>query len=153
MRKLLSPILLTVIASGCVSLHPQPTPLREAIFKGSIQQIWLAAEKVLANYPIAESNIDAGILKTDYLRGPSCWTAPGTAELYSSGVRCNLAFHFVPIPGSGTRVRVTKTVEMVRDFVAEPEVITSDGLEEMAVLYRIDRELTIAREVAKQNKQ
>lgn len=146
MKLILSFVCLLTL-SGCISFLPQRTPIREAVFRGSLQQVWLATEKALANYPIAESNIDVGILKTDYLRGPNCWTSPGKSEKYSSGIRCNLYFQFVKIPGSGIRIRITKTLEMVRDFVSEPESVSSDGLEEMTLLYRIDRELTVAKEI------
>lgn len=141
-----------IFSVGCVSLIPQKAPLREAIFRAPMQQVWLATEKSLSNYPIAESNIDSGLLKTDYLRGPSCWRSPGQSEIYSSGIRCNLVLQFVTIPGSGTRVRITKTMEMVRDFVSEPEGIPSDGLEEMSILYRIDRELSIAKDLKQNSK-
>lgn len=144
-------LLALLFALGCVSFLPQRPPIREAVFRGSLQQVWLATEKALANYPIAESNIDVGILKTDYLRGPNCWIAPGKIEKYSSGVHCNLLFQFVKIPGSGIRVRITKSIEMLRDFVSEPELIPSDALEEMTLLYRIDREISIAREVEKRS--
>jgi hypothetical protein len=141
------------LLSGCVSLRPQETPIREAIFKNSLQQVWIATEKTLATYPISESNVDSGILRTDYLRGASCWLSPGNTEHYSAGVRCHLVFQFVTLPGNSTRVRVTKTMEMVRDFVSEPEVIPSDGLEEISLLYRIDRELTMTRELNRANRE
>jgi hypothetical protein len=131
---------------------PQEAPLKEAVFRAPLQQVWLATEKALTNYPIAESNIDSGILKTDYQRGPNCWTPPGVTEKYSSGIRCNMLLQFVFLQGTGTRIRISKTVEMVRDFVAEPEKIESDGLEEMTILYRIDRELTINKEIGHANK-
>ena len=137
--------------TSCISLQEQKAPVREAIFRGSLQQIWLATEKALTNYPIAESNIDAGILKTDFLRGLNCWKAPYVQENYSSGVRCNLLLQFVKMPGNGIRVRITKTLEMIRDFVSETEKLQSDGLEELTVLYRIDRELTIGKELKKQS--
>ena len=133
-------------------MNPPEAPRREEIFRAPLQQVWLATERALANYPIAESNIDAGLLKTDYLRGPSCWTSPIVKEKYSSGVRCSLSFQFVTIPGSGTRVRITKTLEMVRDFVAEPEQLPSDGLEELSILYRIDRELSVAKDLSRKSK-
>ncbi|MEY4616187.1 MAG: hypothetical protein RJB66_1147 [Pseudomonadota bacterium] len=151
MKKNLSLVLLFSL-SGCISLTPQEAPLKEAVFRAPLQQVWLSAEKALTNYPIAESNIDSGLLKTDYQRGPNCWTAPGVSEKYSSGIRCNMLFQFVFLQGTGTRVRITKTIEMVRDFVAEPEKIESDGLEEMSILYRIDRELTINKEISQNSK-
>jgi hypothetical protein len=140
-------VFMPIALSGCISMLPQRSPLKETIYRGSLQSVWLATEKALVNYPIAESNIDAGLLKTDFQRGPNCFKSPGQTDKYSSGVRCQLIFNFVKIPGSGIRVRVTKVLEMVRDFVSEPESIKSDGLEEMTILYRIDRELSLAKEI------
>jgi hypothetical protein len=143
-------LLVTALLTGCISFLPQKPPIKEAVFRGSMQQIWIAAEKALANHPIAESNIDAGFLKTDDLRGPNCWVGPDTKDKLSSGIRCHLLLQFVKMPGSGIRVRVTKVMDMIRDFVSEPESFNSDGLEEMTLLYRIDRELTIAKELERQ---
>ncbi len=149
--KLIITIPSLLLLTSCISFLPQRSPIREAVFRGSLQQVWIATERALVNYPIAESNIDVGILKTDYLRGPNCWTSPGHLEKYSSGTRCNLYIQFVKMPGSRVRIRITKTFEMLRDFVSEPEAITSDGLEEMTILYRIDRELTVAKEIRHHN--
>ncbi len=138
-----------VATSGCVTIMPPRPPVKETLFKGAIEQVWMAAEKVLSDYPILESNVDAGVLKTDYLRGPSCWRAPIFEEKYTAGIRCSLQLQILKIPGSGVRVRVNKSLQVVKDFVSEPEDISSDGLEEMNILYRIDRELTIAQEITK----
>lgn len=137
------------IITGCVTIMPSKSPIKETLFKGSIEQVWMAAEKVLSDYPILESNVDSGVLKTDYLRGPNCWRAPTYSEKFTSGIRCSLQLQILKIPGSGIRVRVSKSLQIVKDFVSEPDDVVSDGLEEMNILYRIDRELTILQEISK----
>lgn len=132
---------------GCVSINPNHRPVTETVFRGSMDQVWMATEKTLANYPISESNRDSGVLKTDFLRGPQCWQSPKQSEKYSAGVRCSLTLQLIKIPHNGIRVRVNKSLQMMRDFISEPEDIDNDGMEEMMILYRIDRELTIAKEV------
>lgn len=132
---------------GCVSINPNHKPISETVFRGSMDQVWMATEKTLANYPISESNRDSGVLKTDFLRGPQCWQSPKEAEKYSAGVRCSLTLQLIKISNNGIRVRVNKSLQMMRDFISGPEDIKSDGMEEMMILYRIDRELTIAKEV------
>lgn len=141
---------LILSALGCVSIQPNRPPLKETVFKGSMEKVWMAAEKVLADYPISESNVDSGVLKTDYIRGPNCWHAPTYTEKYTSGVRCSLQLQILKISGNAVRIRITKSLQLVKDFVSEPEDLPSDGLEEMNILYRIDRELTIAQEITKQ---
>lgn len=133
---------------GCITVLPVRAPIKETIFKGSIEQVWMAAERVLADYPISESNVDSGVLHTDYLRGPNCWRSPVESEKYSAGIRCSLSLQILKIPHSGIRVRVHKSLQRVKDFVSEPVEVASDGLEEMKILYRIDRELSIANEIS-----
>jgi len=43
-----------------------------------------------------------------------------------------------------TRITIEKKIEVFRDFISETQIIPSDGLEEMALFYRIERELVIA---------
>lgn len=126
--------------------------MKEAVFKGSMQQVWLAAEKALSSFPIEESNIDSGVLKTDFLRGEDCFQSPEQSLKFSTGVRCSLTLQFAKLPGSGVRIRVIKKFEILRDFISEPENMPEDGLEEMALLYRIDREITLAREIERKAK-
>ncbi len=120
----------------------------ETVFKGSMDDVWMATERALAQYPISESNKDAGILKTDYLRGTQCWHSPSKAEKFSAGVRCSLSLQLVRISSRGIRVRIHKSLQVMRDFISEPESLPNDGMEEVHILYRIDRELTIAKEIA-----
>ena len=46
---------------------------------------------------------------------------------------------------SAVKVLVTKAPEIARDFFATPESLASDGLEENVVLYRIGREIALAK--------
>lgn len=136
-----------LVGVGCVSINPNRKPINEAVFRGSMDQVWMATEKTLANYPISESNRDSGVLTTDFLRGPQCWQSPVEVEKYSAGVRCSLTLQLIKIPHNGIRVRVNKSLQMMRDFISEPEDMDNNGMEEMMILYRIDRELTVAKEV------
>jgi hypothetical protein len=147
MRNLFLALITSCLVFGCVSFSPQSAPQKEAVFRGSMQQVWLAAEKVLQEYPIAESNVDTGILKTDYLRGDECFKSPNQTQKFSPGIRCMVTLQFAKVSKAGVRVRISKTIEIVRDFISEAEKLDDDGLEEMALLYRIDRELTVADEI------
>ncbi|MEK7357230.1 MAG: hypothetical protein AAB250_12325, partial [Bdellovibrionota bacterium] len=49
------------------------------------------------------------------------------------------------------KVLVTKQIEIARDFFAEPQPVASDGLEENVILYRIGREVAVARALQKAN--
>jgi len=125
--------------------------MNETVFRGSMDHVWMAAEKALANYPISESNRDSGVLKTDFLRGSQCWQSPTKTDKYSAGVRCSLSLQLIKMPHNGVRVRVNKSLQLIRDFISEPENIPNDGMEEMSILYRIDRELTIEKEISTNN--
>jgi hypothetical protein len=47
------------------------------------------------------------------------------------------------------KVTLTKKIEVKRDFFSEPKPLETDGLEEMVLFYRIERELIIEEAIKK----
>lgn len=143
---------LSLVCFACVSVNTKHKPINETVFRGPMDNVWMAAEKALANYPISESNRDSGVLRTDFLRGSQCWQSPNQNEKYSAGVRCSLSLQLIKLPhNGGIKVRVNRNLQLIRDFISEPENIFNDGMEEVNILYRIDRELSIEKEITAAN--
>ena len=122
------------------------------VYYAKFDEVESALKKAMIKYPQRIDNSDAGILETDYLRGDARFVpahAPDTH--FSNGYKYKILVRVIRgrAEKPATKVLVTKQVELARDFFAPPEQATSDGLEEAAILYRIGREITIARALAK----
>jgi hypothetical protein len=144
----------SVLIGSCASIdstHNQKGLYKEAIFNASYEKTWKAAEKSLENYVLANNNSESGIIQTDWIKGDDIWSPPTAKKKPSSGQRQKLTLFFTKGKSGGVdsvRVQVKKEAEVLTDFVSEPEALISDGLEEVNILYRIERELTIAKAVS-----
>lgn len=144
-----------IFLSACASIdstHNKKGLYREAIYLSPYEKVWKAAEKSLENYVLANNNSDSGIIQTDWIRGDDIWTPPTSEKRPSSGQRQRLTLFFTKGKTGGSdsvRIQVKKEAEILKDFVSEPQTLTSDGLEEINLLYRIERELDIARAIQK----
>jgi hypothetical protein len=132
------------------SIHNKKGLYREAIYPAAYEKVWRAAEKSLENYVLANNNSESGIIQTDWIRGDDIWNPPTSQKKPSSGQRQKLTLFFTKGKSNGTesvRIQIKKEAEILMDFVSEPETLISDGLEELNILYRIERELNIARSI------
>ncbi len=150
----------SLILPGCTLLSPVPSTPQEVIKKQSRQKIflsayddvWRAAHTAL-KYPIANENQDTGIIETDFIRAQDGFLAP-EQPIPSSGLRYKIVMYFAKGKTQGresVRVTIDKKVEKLRDFFAGSETLTSDGLEERLLFYRIERELLIVKGLRKAN--
>lgn len=154
--------LVAVIIAGCAG---QPVPSRkdrairklvnQKIFYFPYDSVWRAAQLAL-KYPIAINNMDNGVLETDLIKADDGFLAPGEAKTPSSGVRYKITLVLAKGKVDGresVRVTVSKSIEKKRDFFSDPETLNTDGLEEMTIFYRIERELLIDEALKKAAKQ
>jgi hypothetical protein len=139
--------------SSCASIdsiHNKKGLYRESVYSGSYDRVWKAAEKSLENYVLSNNNSEAGIIQTDWIRGDDIWSPPTATKRPSSGQRQRITLFFTRGKSGGAssiRVQVKKEAEIIKDFVSEPETLISDGFEEVNILYRIERELNITKEI------
>lgn len=144
--------ILFAFASGCASLdQPPEAELRrkkaskQRIFFAPVDTVWTVAHKVL-KYSIATENQDSGIIETEYVKAVDGWLPPNVKKPPSAGIRYKIVMILAKGKTDGreaTRVTIEKRIEMLQDFFSEPDVLESDGLEEAAIFYRIERELII----------
>lgn len=117
----------------------------QKVFFGTYDNVWRAAQLSL-KYPISANNMDSGVLETDFIKGDDGFRPPNEEDIPSSGIRYKLRMILVKGKVDGrdsVRVTIKKEIEKRRDFFADPEIIPSDGLEEMVIFYRMERELVI----------
>lgn len=129
------------------SVHSQmKTVIKQKVFYGSYDNIWLATHRVL-KYPIAQENQDTGMIETEYIKSVDGWIAPGSTVTPSSGIRYKIFLTLAKGRTDGresVRITIDKKVEILRDFFSPAETLESDGLEEKVLFYRIERELIVA---------
>ncbi len=120
---------------------------QEKIFRAPYDDIWRAVQLAMATYPIKVNNQDAGVLETESIRGDSAWVSPGQKHPPAGGYRYKIIVRVVKGKTeknlNAGRVTILKSGEIQRDFFSSFEKLPSDGLEELAVMYRIERELSI----------
>lgn len=148
------------LISGCSSHLLQPeTP--EAIIERSSQQkiffapydeVWKAAHAVL-KYTIAAENQDFGIIETDYIKAVDGWLPPYLTKPQHPSSRYKLVMNFAKGKKADSqetvRVTIEKKIEVFKDFISAVKTVPSDGMEEKAIFYRIERELVIAKALKK----
>jgi len=153
MRFLLPALLLPVVFSGCSLLEKQPESIDQIIQKASNQKIFFANYDIVwksahtaIKYTIASENQDFGVIETDYVKSVDGWLPPDKTKPEYKSARYKLTFTFAKGKTDGresTRITIEKKIEVFKDFISETQIIPSDGLEEMALFYRIEREIII----------
>ncbi len=118
---------------------------KQKIFFAPYDLVWKAAHLSI-KYTIASENQDFGVIETDYVKAVDGWISPNKTKPDHKSARYKLVFTFARgrIDGrDSTRVTIDKQLEVFRDFISEKQIFSSDGLEELALFYRIEREIII----------
>ena len=149
-NSILSILLLSTCLMGCASHRSQKAsdinkapPFLERTIRGKYEQVFNAAQISLANYPIAVSDIEAGILKTGVIKNEQMWHPPFLDQRTRFGHRYTINIQVLKIKGKQEAVQLTivKQMEHKRNFLEEYQKVKTNGLEEIALFYRIRREL------------
>jgi hypothetical protein len=126
---------------------------QEKVFPESYDDVWRSVQLAMANYPIKVNNQDAGILETEAIKGDAAWNSPGQKRMTSGGSRYRIIVRVVKGRTEKNqpagKVIILKLGEIQRDFFSPYEKLPSDGLEELAIMYRIERELQIEKALRK----
>lgn len=142
-----------VFLSSCALFEKQPespdkiiqSASQQKVFLASYEDVWRAAHSVI-QYPIQAENQDYGIIETEYIKGVDGWLAPEQSKPRYTGQRYKIVFTFARGKTKGqnsTRLTIEKKIELLRDFISEPQALPTDGLEERVIFYRIERELIV----------
>ncbi len=117
----------------------------QKVYFASYDNVWRAAQLSL-KYPLAQNNMDHGILETEWIKGFDGFKPPHQKLKDLSGVKYKITLTLVKggIEEKGAvRVNINKQIEKNKNFFAESEPVQTDGLEEKVIFYRIERELLI----------
>jgi hypothetical protein len=122
------------------------------VFYANYEDVEVALRQSMNRYPQKVDNTEAGIFETDFIKGEARFKPPHKIVNYPPGYRYRLLVRLVrgrTDERPAIKVQITKKVEVVRDFFSDADSLKTDGLEEQVILYRIGRELQLARAVAK----
>jgi hypothetical protein len=128
-------------------------PVSES-FVATYEDVEAALKQAMIKYPQRIDNTEAGVFETDFVKGEARFKPAHETQALSNGYRYRLILRLIrgkKDDKAAVKISVTKQIQLVRDFFAEPDTVTSDGLEEHAILYRIGRELSIAKALARAN--
>lgn len=150
--------ILLLSGTGCTFLQSRtPTPQevvkkqsRQKIFLAAYDDVWRAAHTAL-KYPISNENQDTGVIETDFIKAQDGFIPP-EQKIPSSGLRYKIYIYFAKGRTQGresVRVTIDKKMEKLRDFFSDAETLSSDGLEEKVLFYRIERELLVIKGLRK----
>ena len=152
--------LLSLLMGGCALLSPPSQSSfqgpRETVFYAKFDHVWRAVGLTLQKYPLQSSDVDKGLLETGPIKGNEAWVSPHEEKKERGGLSYRLRVQVTEGHIKGylaTKVSIDKEITLKRDFFSGEETIPSDGLEELALLYRIGRELQIDKALEKIQKQ
>lgn len=152
--------LFCLVLSGCASLDGSNDGLdglseseigsgapQELVFREPFENVWRAGQLAVARYPIKVNDMDSGVLETDNIKGDLAWSPPHLRRPPSGGRRYKLNIRIlkgkIGDNAPGTKVLVSKRIDIQRDFFSPSESKPSDGLEEISILYRMRREIEV----------
>lgn len=159
MQSLLVGGIVLLITGGCTLFDRGPDrnvglsqrASSQRIFFASYDHVWRAIHTAL-KYTIASENPDTGMIETEYIKSVDGWVGPGEKPTDNPGTRYKLFIVVAKGRTEGqesTRVTIEKRGEVLKDFFSDPTPIDSDGLEEIVLFYRIERELIISEALRK----
>lgn len=146
---------------GCSLIAPPKrqfsAPPLEKVFPESFDNVWKAMQLATTKYPMKVADYDSGIYETQPIRGERAWTSPhNDKKAITSALRYIISIRLMKGKDAqgkaATRVIILKQAEVQKDFFSDYEKQPSDGLEEKSLMYRIDREIQIAKALSKVNK-
>ncbi len=121
------------------------------VYISDYDSVWRAAHTVL-KYTIAFENQETGRLETEYIRAIDGFVPPENQSAPGFGQKYKIIMQFTKGKVNNkdsVRVTIEKQIENQRDFFSEADSVSSSGLEENVMFYRIARELSIFRALKK----
>lgn len=145
MRKILGFSLFMVgCASSSITIYDpqQVRPHLEKNIPGEYEQVFKAAQMSLADYPIEVNDMEAGFLQTTFIKNEQAWSPPHLGRKLPGGFRYTLSIQVLRLKNEKmSKIIITKSMQHKKNFFAKYRPVKTDGLEEIALLYRIQREL------------
>ena len=115
------------------------------VYTAKLSDVWRALQKVMADYPLNTNSIDQALMETNDLSYRQHWPAFYNLEAKKSqqgDYRLKIQVVKAPAPAKNkVQVWIKKSVFKKTDFFSGPKALPSDGMEELALFYRLEREI------------
>lgn len=157
MKKNIS-LLLFLFIIGCATISERRKPEERTyseIYPISVEELdTMLSEKILTKHYTQEPSARKFYYKTEWKRGAHPYQTKQDANENSS-TRYRLIFELNDLTAPGdfeagrgykTLLRISKEIEKTRTFPQSTILLVSDGLEEEALFYRIERLITLKEE-------
>ena len=135
----LKAIFLIFLLSSCT--HTEPLSNSISLVEER-QKVWKTLIKVMKAYPLKNIDKKAGYIETKIIKGPDIWKPPHKTDKdfygHSYKIMAKLTYR-EPL----STVNIDKKVYKQKGFLAEKKMISSDHLEEQALLYEVAREIEL----------
>jgi hypothetical protein len=149
MSSLLTKILLLLAITGCASYEKfrqvtEELEMPSKIFKADFNQTWQAVIQVMKKYDIAQQNQEAGYIKTRWMDNTievNFTDSFGSNDAVKAA-RFKLVVNVVKGYRSSSevsKVTIYKRQLVEQDFLQGWKELTTDGIQEQTLLYRIGR--------------
>jgi hypothetical protein len=156
-KSILTLILLSALGCALATQEPERIDIKDPgpktqTYNSPFAGVWKACLIVLGKYPLKSYDEESGIIETDYLRGEDVWIAPHRKKYVAGGFRYKLNLRVIKGRANNkpfTKVIIVKQPELQKDFFSDAEKLQTDGLEELSILYRVERELALDQALAK----
>ena len=148
---------LALSVSACATLEQEeamrlgyPKLPIEKVFQMPYDEVWMSILKAVSVYEQGFSDQVSGQYVTKEIKADKAWVSPRHKPIPPGGFSSNI--QLTTIKGKNTKtqkenvlVKVQKNITVKTSFFNQTKEIKSDGLEESALLYRIERGLEITR--------
>lgn len=117
-------------------------------FYGDYEEVWIAVQKAMGAHRTSVMDREAGYIETVEKAYDEGWKSPGVESIPPSGRRYRIIVRILRGEEGGRRaisVSIKKVILNRVDFFSQDKEEPSDGLEERAILYRVEREYQIAK--------
>src|SRR3974390_2969104 len=123
-----------VLLSGCALFEERKGPetafaSREKVYVASFDEVWRAANLVLQPYPLRVSNMDQGVLETDFVRGFKVWTPPFKPDGATAGQAYKLTLKLLKGQFNqrlAVKVKILKEASVQHDFFSDAHATPTD---------------------------
>lgn len=142
----------------CPRLAQGQTPIadeHQEVFKASYDEIWRSAQLAMRGYRMRLVDYEKGLLESEVIKGSEAYTPPFSTKRHPAGLRYKLTVRLFKGRNSDNseqnlvKTVVQKKMALLRDFFSQEKELPTDGFEEAAILYRIQREFLIEKALSR----
>ena len=138
-------LLLPLFLMSCMHTEELSNSLSVPVNK---EKVWKVLVEIFKKYPLKTIDDQLGYIETEVMKSARFWKAPHQKKKdftgYSYLLKVNLKYNR-PI----STVTITKKIYKQKGFISTKQEMPSDGLEETALIYQINRELEVQSQLKK----